>query len=95
MIEHVYGIEPSSNDMVGGCVAVQYDRTGADMGVGITLNRAALEKYLREYPEPSGLGTPANPDEGLVFFVRLERPQVNRLVRLLRKGRDLTFGRDE
>jgi hypothetical protein len=94
MIETVHGTEPHDGDIVGGSVQVQYDRHGGDIGLGITLNRAALEHYLHENPELA-TGTPAYPDNGLVFFVRLERPGTNRLVRLLRKARDVTFGADE
>lgn len=99
MIEEVNGYNPHQglgvDEMVAGAVLVQYDKNEPDIAIGITLNRASLEKYLLDNPEPEGIGTPANPDNGLSFYVRLQRPQTNRLVRLIRKARDTTFGRDE
>lgn len=94
MIENVYGIEPHGTDddpsPVGGTVAVQYDSNGNDVGIGITLNRVGLEKYLADNPF---YGQPDEPP--LVLFVRMERSATNRLIRLLRKARDAAFGRDE
>ena len=98
MIESVWGIEPyGTSDQpspVGGCVQVQYDNPGSDVGVGLTLNRQGLEQYLKDNPEPANLGSIGNPDNGLVFFARLERSQINRLITLLRRARDKTFGAD-
>lgn len=98
MIEEIYGCEPhgtSENPSpVGGTVLVQYEKDCGDVGIGITLNRAGLERWLKDNPEPEGLGNAAHPDNGLSFYVRLERPAVNRLVRLMRKARDITFGPD-
>jgi hypothetical protein len=93
MIEVIYGNEPFES---GGpsTVAVQYDRTGGDIGLGVTMNRKWLETYLRDNPGPDGMSQ-ETPDNGVTFFVRMERGSANRLVRLLRKARDITFGKDE